>query len=101
MQTAFEAVDGANRYESGTVISVGLQETPLETTYWGLREGSLLVSGDYTRAELRTIVDLMAAGKIDYDAFVAGGIGLDAVDDGLDRMAAGAIAGRIVVEPTT
>lgn len=99
MKTAIDAVDGENRYESGTVVSVGLQETPLEATYWGLREGALLVSGDHTRGELRTITDLMAAGRIDLSNSVADRIGLDEIDAGLDRVAAGEIVGRIVIEP--
>ena len=100
MAMAIDAIDGANKYESGTVVSVGLQETPLEASYWGLREGSLLVSGDHTRAELHTIADLMAAGKIDCSPFVADRIGLDDVHAGFDRLASGEVVGRIVVEPT-
>lgn len=99
MEAAVSAVDGDNRYESGRVVSVGLQETPLKTTYWGLREGALLVSGDHTRGELRTIADLMAAGRIDLSESVADRIELDEIDAGLDRVAADEVVGRIVVEP--
>jgi len=99
LSRAVDAVDGRNRFESGTVVSVGLQETPLEATYWGLREGELLVSGDHTRAELRTIANLMAAGRIDLSGSVADRIDLSEIDAGLDRMAAGESVGRIVVEP--
>ena len=99
MTTAFDAVDGDNRYESGTVVSIGLQETPLTATYWGLREGALYVSGDHTRSELRTIADLMASNRVDVSAAVADRIALDAIEEGFDRVAAGADTGRIVVEP--
>lgn len=100
MEMALDAVDGSNRFESGTVVTVGLQETPIESTYWGLREGELLVSGDHTRAELQTISDLMTADKIEFSELVADKIGLDDVPDGLDRMESNEIVGRIVITPS-
>lgn len=99
MAAAVEAVDGRNRFESGTVVSVGIQETPMEATFWGLREGAVMVSGDHTRRELRTIADLMAAGRIDPSGMIADRIGLADVDAGLERIAAGDVVGRLIVEP--
>lgn len=59
LNAAVAAVNGDNRYASGTVVSVGLQTEPMAVDYWDLREGSLSVSGDHTRAEFHHIIKLL------------------------------------------
>jgi propanol-preferring alcohol dehydrogenase len=100
MDAAIRCVDGANRYESGTVASVGLQHEPLSATYWGLREGELLVSGDHTRAELRTILDLLSAGRVDLSHSITHRVGLEEIASGIEIIEeSDERVGRVIVEP--
>ena len=101
MEQAVASVNGANRFESGTVVSVGYQENPLEAAYWDLREGQLTVSGDHTRAELRRLLSLLAAGKIDLDRSIAGTVPLAEINDGVRQITADeTLTGRVVVDTT-
>lgn len=99
MEQAIDAVDGENRFASGTVVSVGLQEPPLEATYWGLREGSLLVSGDHTRAELRRLTTLLAADAVEFEPPVATTVALADISEGVRRASEDeSLTGRVVVD---
>jgi threonine dehydrogenase-like Zn-dependent dehydrogenase len=83
MKQAIDAIKGKNRYESGSVVSVGLQITPIQVEYWGLREGRLMVSGDHTRYDLQRIIKLMETKKIDLDKSITHHIPIHAVNDGI------------------
>ena len=63
MEQSLAVIDGANRFTSGTAVSVGLQTEEFTADYWGLREGSLTVSGDHTLDEYRRLLTLAAAEK--------------------------------------
>jgi 2-desacetyl-2-hydroxyethyl bacteriochlorophyllide A dehydrogenase len=100
IEQAIDSVNGDNKYESGTVVSVGLQEEPMEVEYWGLREGQLLVSGDHTREELRRILDLAGRGRIDLSPSISHRMGLAEANDAIDLLVENeGRVGRIVLEP--
>lgn len=99
MEQAVKAINGDNRFASGTTVSVGLQEEPLKANYWGLREGQLLVSGDHTRSELREVTSLLAAGEVDLDPSIATTVKLSDIDQGIQRAGEDdALTGRIIVD---
>jgi 2-desacetyl-2-hydroxyethyl bacteriochlorophyllide A dehydrogenase len=83
MKQAIDAIKGNNRYESGSIVSVGLQITPIQVDYWGLREGRLMVSGDHTRYDLQRIIKLMETKKINLDKSITHHIPIHAVNDGV------------------
>ena len=84
MEQAIKAIKGKNRYESGTVVSVGLQTTPIQVEYWGLREGRLMVSGDHTRFDLLQIIKLMEARKINLEKSITHHISLQEINEGVE-----------------
>ena len=84
MKQAIKAIKGRNRYATGTAVSVGLQTTPLQAEYWGLREGRLMVSGVHTRLELQQIIRLMEARKIDLSQSITHRIPLRDVNKGVE-----------------
>lgn len=87
MEQCIESISGDNQFASGRAISVGLQHDPFETaTYWGLREGDLMVSGDHTRHELKEVITLMEEGKIDLDTSITHRHSLTGVNEALDRL---------------
>lgn len=99
-EDAVAAVNGENRYASGSVVSVGLQEEPMSVDYWDLREGSLSVSGDHTREELHRILRLLRAGDIDLSNSVTHRFELEAVFEAVDRLESGGEPTcRIVLTP--
>jgi 2-desacetyl-2-hydroxyethyl bacteriochlorophyllide A dehydrogenase len=99
MEQAIDAINGENRFASGTTVSVGLQEEPFEANYWELREGQLLVSGDHTRAELWEVMSLLAAGEVDLDPSIATTVDLADIDEGIQRAGEDdSLTGRIVVD---
>jgi 2-desacetyl-2-hydroxyethyl bacteriochlorophyllide A dehydrogenase len=83
MKQAIETIKGKNRYESGSIVSVGLQIAPIQVDYWGLREGRLMVSGDHTRYDLQRIIKLMETKKINLDKSITHHIPIHAVNDGV------------------
>lgn len=83
MKQAIDAIKGNNRYESGSIVSVGLQITPIQVEYWGLREGRLLVSGDHTRYDLYRIIKLLETKKITLDKSITHHIPIHAINDGV------------------
>lgn len=89
MEQAIKAIKGRNRYATGTAVSVGLQTTPLQAEYWGLREGRLMVSGDHTRFELQQIIQLMEARKIDLSQSITHRIPLRDVNKGVELVESG------------
>jgi len=87
MEQCIESISGENKFASGTAVSVGLQHEPFEAaTYWGLREGALMVSGDHTRSELREILTLLAEGKVDLDKSITAQRPLSEINKALDQL---------------
>ena len=84
MEQAIKAIKGRNRFESGTVVSVGLQTTPFQAKYWNLREGWITVSGDHTRHDLYQIIKLMETGRIDLSNSITHRIPLQDINEGVD-----------------
>ena len=89
MEQAIKAIKGKNIFESGKVISVGLQTKPFQIEYWGLREGWITVSGDHTRFELQQIIKLVENGRIDLSKSVTHKIGLKEVNEGIKLLKEG------------
>lgn len=86
MEQAFDVIDSANQFESGTAVSVGFQSEPFTADYWGLREGALKVSGDHTLDELVRIFELIAAGKLDLSDSITHRIPFEEINKGVDIM---------------
>jgi len=100
IKQASAVINGDNQYESGTVVSVGLQEEPIEVDYWKLREGILTVSGDHTQSELNRIAELMEKQKVTLEESTAKTIGLSDIDHGFDLVEGESdVVGKIVVDP--
>jgi len=86
MDQAIKAIKGNNNYASGTAVSVGVQHDPLKATYWGLREGQVMVSGDHTRAELKKIIKLLERGEVDLSHSITHEVNLHDVNEGLHML---------------
>lgn len=66
VEAAVKSVGGRSRYESGRVVCVALYTKPVTIPgAWTLREGALRRSGDHTGDELRRVIQLVKAGRID------------------------------------
>jgi len=101
METAVDAVNGDNGYESGSVVSVGVQTEPVAVGFDDVREGQFRVSGDHTRAELTEIVRLLATGAVDIGDSITHRVALEEIHDGVALMDDPAErVGRIVVDTT-
>jgi threonine dehydrogenase-like Zn-dependent dehydrogenase len=101
MEDAVEAIQANTRFESGTVISVGVQSEPLCAEYYGIREGNLTVSGDHTRFDLHQILRLLAAGEVDLDHSITHRISPYEIEDGVELLkGADERVGRVVVDMT-
>lgn len=100
MEQAVAAVNGDNRFASGTVVSVGAQTEPISAGYWQIREGEVMVSGDHTRSELATLIGLLGENKVDLSGSIARRIPLEDVSEGIDDVANDpSLDGKIVVTP--
>lgn len=102
LTNAVAAVNGDNRYASGSVVSVGLQSEPMSAEYWDLREGKLAVSGDHTRGELHQILDLLRKEKIDLSKSITHRFALEDVFDAVSLLTdskSDEPVGRIVLTP--
>ena len=83
MEQAIKAIKGKNQFDSGTLVSVGLQTKPFQCEYWNLREGWLTVSGDHTRNELHEILRLIETGRVDLSRSITHRIPLREINQGL------------------
>lgn len=100
MQATVEAIDGDNKFESGTAVSVGAQVESIDVEYWGIREGQVMVSGDHTRAELQEVIDLVEAQKLDLSGSVGARIDLAAINEAIARAENDeSLAGKLIVDP--
>ncbi|MFB6155207.1 MAG: zinc-binding dehydrogenase [Haloferacaceae archaeon] len=98
MEQAVAAVNGENGYESGTVVSVGIQTEDISVGFGDVREGALKVSGDHRRADLEEVLALLASGAVDLSPSVTHEVDLEDVQDGVDLMTAGEErVGRVLV----
>jgi len=84
MMQAIKAIKGSNQFESGKLISVGLQTKPFQFEYWGLREGWATVSGDHTLSELHQIVKLVENGRINLSESITHRISLRDIGKGIE-----------------
>lgn len=100
MEQAVDAVSMDNGYESGTVVSVGIQTEPIEAGFDDVREGALKVSGDHTRGELHDILRLLEAGAVDLSPSITHTVALADIHEGIDLFVdEDEPTGRVVVEP--
>jgi propanol-preferring alcohol dehydrogenase len=98
LEQAIEAINGTNRFASGTAVSVGYQPSEIKATYWGLREGQLLVAGDHTRSELRRLMKLLESKRLNLTDSISSTTELGDINDSIDQVNNGT-AGRLIVEP--
>ena len=101
MRQAIEAVQADHGYESGTVVSVGVQPEPDEIGFNDLREGAFKISGDHTRAELDEIISIVSDGTVDLDASVTHHLPLEDINEAIRLIEDDSErVGRIVIDPT-
>lgn len=86
MEQAVEAVNGRNGYESGTVVSVGIQTEDISVGFDDVREGALLVSGDHQRGDLEEVLSLLDTKAIDIAPTVTHEVDLENIHEGVDLM---------------
>jgi threonine dehydrogenase-like Zn-dependent dehydrogenase len=99
MESAIEAINGQNGYESGTVVSVGIQTEDISVGFGDVREGQLRVVGDHRRSELDEILTLLDREAVDISPSITHEFGLADIQDGVDLMREGdERVGRIVVD---
>jgi propanol-preferring alcohol dehydrogenase len=84
MENALKVIKGKNLFETGTAVSIGLQNQNFQIGYWNLREGWLTVSGDHTRYDLYQVINLIESGKIDLSDSVTNIIDLAKINEGMD-----------------
>ncbi|MFB6119738.1 MAG: zinc-binding dehydrogenase [Halobacteriaceae archaeon] len=101
MADAVDAVNGANSYESGTVVSVGIQTEDISVGFDDVREGQLRVSGDHRRSELQEVLTLLGRDTVDVSPTLTHEVSLDDVQDGVDLVRdSDERVGRVVVDTT-
>lgn len=98
LEQAIEAINGTNRFASGTAVSVGYQPSEIKATYWGLREGQLLVAGDHTRSELRRLMKLLESKRLNLTDSISSTTELGDINDSIAQVNKGT-AGRLIIEP--
>ena len=98
LKQAIETISGTNKFASGTAVSVGYQPDVMEATYWGLREGQLLVAGDHTRSELRRLLDILKLRKMNLTDSISSSFRLENIEDAIREAKSDAV-GRVVVKP--
>ncbi|MFB6138438.1 MAG: zinc-binding dehydrogenase [Halobacteriaceae archaeon] len=81
IQQALDAVNGENGYESGRVVSVGIQTEAFEVEFGDVREGKLTVSGDHTRADLEEILTVLSSGDVDLGPSITHRYALEDIED--------------------
>ncbi|MEM3588527.1 MAG: alcohol dehydrogenase catalytic domain-containing protein [Nitrososphaerota archaeon] len=84
MNQAIKAIKGKNLFESGTLVSVGLQTKPFQFEYWWLREGWATVSGDHTLSELNQIIKLVENGRVNLSESITHRIPLTEIGKGIE-----------------
>lgn len=101
MDDAIEAINGQNGYESGTVVSVGIQTEEISLGFDDVREGQFRVVGDHRRSELEEILSLLATGTVDVTPSITHEIALETIQDGINLMRnRDECIGRIVIDTT-
>jgi propanol-preferring alcohol dehydrogenase len=99
MEQAIEAINGRNGYESGTVVSVGIQTEEISVGFGDVREGALLVSGDHQRGDLEEVLRLLETHVIDIGPSVTHEVDLENIHEGVDLMLdRNERIGRVVVD---
>jgi (R,R)-butanediol dehydrogenase/meso-butanediol dehydrogenase/diacetyl reductase len=85
----------------GRIAVVGVCEAPDTFVPVGavLKELQVAFAVYYRLSEWRTVVDLLARGEVDADAFVSGTVGLDGVGGSFDALLAGRADGKVLVTP--
>jgi len=99
MAQAVDAINGDNGYESGTVVSVGIQTEDISVGFGDVREGQLRVSGDHRRSELMEVLTLLETGSVDISPTLTHEVALENLQEGVDLVREGEeTVGRVVVD---
>lgn len=86
MEQAVESVGAKHGYETGNVVSVGIQTEDIEVGFGDVREGSLSVSGDHTRSDLDEITDLLESDRVNLSTSITHSLALEDINDAIPLM---------------
>ncbi|MFQ6095457.1 MAG: zinc-binding dehydrogenase [Candidatus Bathyarchaeia archaeon] len=87
MEYAIQSAGGKSPYASGRVVSIAAQFQPISIVGMRtLREGALRKSGDHTRDDLRRVIDLVKAKRIDLSRSVTHRLSFDQLNRGLELL---------------
>jgi len=87
MEYAILSACGNSPYASGSVVSVAAQFQPIQIVGMRtLREGALRKSGDHTRDDLRRVIDLVRAKRIDLSKSITHRFPFDKLNQGIELL---------------
>ncbi|WP_436927476.1 zinc-dependent alcohol dehydrogenase [Halosimplex amylolyticum] len=99
MEQAIDSVGAKHGYETGNVVSVGIQTEDIEVGFGDVREGMLCVSGDHTRSELGDVSDLLESGRVDLSTSITHTLQLENINDAIPLMTdSEERVGRIIID---
>ena len=98
MEYAISSACGKSPYASGRVVSVAAQFQPVWIAGMRtLREGALRKSGDHTRDDLRRVIELVSAGRIDLSKSITHKLPFDELNKAVELLEEGKDVLRVVV----
>lgn len=101
MEQAVDAIEERDGYESGTVVSVGMQIEDISVGFGDVREGQLRVSGDHRRSELEEVLTLLGCDTVDVSPTLIHEVTLDEIQEGVNLVRDGQeYVGRVLVDTT-
>jgi threonine dehydrogenase-like Zn-dependent dehydrogenase len=86
----------------GRIVVAGtcMEPDPFLSVAALMKEVSIQFAVYYTPDEFRTVIEAFASGQIDPGPLVGATLGLDALDEGFDALAAGTTLGKILIQPS-
>jgi 2-desacetyl-2-hydroxyethyl bacteriochlorophyllide A dehydrogenase len=86
----------------GRIVVAGtcIEPDPFMSVAALMKEVSINFAVYYAPGEFRTVIEAFASGQIDPSPLVGATMGLDALEEGFDALAAGATLGKILIQPS-